>query len=93
MRINYERVMQQANQISNLGGDLEKIARELRVMMETMPNAWQGSAAQAYLSVCEDLKNRVHRTSSEINAVSQTIKTTAQRIHNEDLRMSRRRIR
>jgi WXG100 family type VII secretion target len=89
VRINYERVLGQANEIEGLGGDLQRVVSDLQTLMSEIPSSWKGDASSAYLKECEDLKVKMQNTSQNIKNVSQNIRTIARIIHDEDERMAR----
>lgn len=90
MRINYSRVVRQANEIDDLGDELKKVADDLGELMVEIPATWRGSASEAYLKQCEDLKRSMKSTSRDINNVADLIKRVAKRIHDEDEEEARR---
>lgn len=87
-RINYSRVISQANSINNLSHDLEREIRRLEEVLADVKKNWVGPASQVYqkqlLMLIADMKS----TRFKISSVSSTIKNVANRIKSEDERLA-----
>lgn len=89
MRINYNKVIRQTNEIDDLGDELKRVADSLGDLMGEIPSAWRGDASEAYLRQCEGLKVNMKSTSRDINNIADLIKRVAKRIHDEDEKQAR----
>lgn len=87
-RINYQRVISQANSMNNLSSDLGKEIQRLEEILTDAKANWVGPASQAYqkqlLLLIADMKS----TKFKISSVSSTIKNVANRIQKEDKRLA-----
>ncbi|MBQ8002167.1 MAG: WXG100 family type VII secretion target [Clostridia bacterium] len=89
-RINYSRVISQANSMSNLAGDLSSEIRKLEGMLSDVRSNWKGPASEAYQRQLSNLIADMKRTKSKMTGVSSTIKSVARRIQAEDERAAER---
>lgn len=87
-RINYPRVISQANSINNLSYELGREIQQLEGILADVKSNWTGPASQAYqkqlLMLIADMKS----TKFKISSVSSTIKNVANRIQREDERLA-----
>ena len=87
-RINYSRVISQANQINTLSGDLNREIANLENLLSQIKSEWKGPASEAFqrqlLMLIADMKTTKYNMSS----VSSTIKNVAERIQREDERLA-----
>lgn len=87
-RINYPRVISQANSINNLSYELGREIQQLEGILADVKASWVGPASQAYqkqlLMLIADMKS----TKFKISSVSSTIKNVANRIQREDERLA-----
>ncbi|WP_105614144.1 WXG100 family type VII secretion target [Vallitalea okinawensis] len=89
-RINYTRVLSQANDIEGMSSDLGHNVQKLDHLIGFIKTSWKGPASEAFLNQCEMLKEEMNRKSMEIERVSNTVKNVAHRIHEEDLEAAER---
>lgn len=90
MRINYTKVISQANEIESLGEDLRLMNVNLQHMIQEIPAYWKGEAANAYLKVCEELRVKISNTVRSISSTASDIKVVAERIKREDEERARK---
>lgn len=87
-RINYPRVISQANSMNNLSYELGREIQQLEGILADVKANWAGPASQAYqkqlLMLIADMKS----TKFKISSVSSTIKNVANRIQREDERLA-----
>lgn len=87
-RINYPKVISQANSINNLSQELGREINQLENILADVKANWAGPASQAYqkqlLMLIADMKS----TKFKISSVSSTIKNVASRIQTEDERIA-----
>jgi len=83
-RINYNRVVSQANDIKDLSSDLGREITNLENLLAQIKREWYGPASDAFqkqlLMLIADMKTTKYNMSS----VSSTIKNVAKRIQKED---------
>ena len=83
-RINYNRVVSQANDIKDLSSDLDREITNLENLLAQIKREWYGPASDAFqkqlLMLIADMKTTKYNMSS----VSSTIKNVAKRIREED---------
>lgn len=84
MRINYNKVISQAGEISQNAKDLKQCVQMLEVMEDASNSAWQGAAANEFRKRLNLLRQEINRTSQDIENVSRKIRSCAKRIKNED---------
>lgn len=89
-RINYSKVISQANDIEALSRNLDTHIQYLEDLMGQIRTTWKGSASETFLRQCELLKIDMHQRSQDIQDVSNRIKRVANRIHQEDLEAAER---
>lgn len=89
-RINYSRVMSQANSMNNLSSNLNSEIRKLDNMLNEIKSNWKGPASSAYQLQLNRLIIDMKQTKGKMEAVAGTIKTVARRIQQEDERAAER---
>lgn len=89
-RINYSKVISQANSISDIASQLSAQLRALEQMESDCRAMWKGQAADAFLAKLYALKCEMRRTKSQMSNLSSTIKYCADRIQREDREAERR---
>ena len=89
-RINYPRVISQANSIAGYAKELTAQINALTEIEEKCRTVWQGEAASAFAAKVSEMKTELIRARRRIDNLASTIKSCADRIHNEDLELARR---
>lgn len=89
-RINYSRVVQQANQMNCLADDLQTEISRLERKLNTSREEWKGPAADEYRKQLSNLITKMRRTKVKMYNVSRSIKTNANRIQREDIELAER---
>lgn len=89
-RINYSRVISQANSMGNLSGDLSSEIRKLENMLSEARSVWKGPASETFQRQLGNLITDMKSTKSKMSGVSSTIKSVAKRIQSEDERAAER---
>lgn len=89
-RINYSRVISQANTMNGLSYDLLTIIRKLERTYDEVRTHWEGPASKAYQQQLERLICSMKNTQGKMDSVASTIKTVARRIQLEDERAAER---
>lgn len=83
-RINYSKVISQANSISDDASQLSSQIKLLEQMEQDCRAVWKGQAADAFISKLSTLRSEMNRTRSQMSNLSSTIKYCADRIQRED---------
>ena len=89
-RINYSKVVSQANTIADCAQQLSAQSGHLTVMEQNIRSAWKGQASEAFLSRVLTLRGEVDRTRQQMANLASTIRTCADRIQREDEEAQRR---
>lgn len=83
-RINYSKVISQANSIAEDASELSAQIRRLEQMEQDCAAAWKGQAADAFLAKLRTLRTDMNRTKKQMSNLASTIKYCADRIQRED---------
>jgi len=88
-RINYDKVISQADSIEDLAGDLQRKISDLTDLQNLARKEWVGPASTAFQKKLSTLINDMRSTKSDMDSVASKIKTTARSIQREDERLAR----
>ncbi len=83
-RINYSKVISQANDISN---NVVKLSAQINLLSQLERDCrtiWKGQAADTFISRLISLRSEMNRTVSQMSSLASTIKYCADRIQHED---------
>lgn len=83
-RINYPKVISQANSIANDATQLSAQIKLLEQMEQDCRSVWKGQAADAFIAKLSTLRSEMNRTKSQMTNLASTIKYCADRIQRED---------
>lgn len=83
-RINYSKVISQANAIAGDASELAAQIRLLEQMEQDCRAVWKGEAAEAFLAKLNALHDEMSRTKNQMSTLASTIKYCADRIQRED---------
>jgi len=89
-RINYSKVISQADSIAGCANELSKQVNQLSDMEQSIRSTWKGQAADAFISRVSTLRGEISRTKDQIASLAKTIKDCADRIKREDEEEQRR---
>lgn len=87
-RINYNKVISQANDISDLSRDMNTEIRKLEDLLSQINRTWYGPASNAFQKQLIMLIADMKTTKYSMSSVSSTIKNVANRIQREDQRLA-----
>ena len=87
-RINYNKVISQANDISDLSRDMNTEIRKLEDLLSQIKREWYGPASDAFQKQLIMLIADMKTTKYNMSSVSSTIKNVANRIQREDERLA-----
>lgn len=88
-RINYDKVISQADSIEDLAGDLQRRITELNDLQSLVRKEWVGPASSAFQRKLSTLISEMRSTQSDMDSVASKIKKTARSIQKEDERLAR----
>ncbi len=83
-RINYSKVVSQANSIAGDASELFAQIKVLEQMEQDCRTVWKGQAADAFIAKLSTLRSEMNRTKSQMSNLASTIKYCADRIQRED---------
>lgn len=89
-RINYSKVISQADSILEDVNQLNAQIRYLEQMEQECRSAWKGEAADVFIHKLSTLRGEMVRTKSQMANLASTIKYCANRIQREDQEAERR---
>ena len=87
-RINYNRVINQANDMYDLSSDLNSEIKKLENLLAQVKREWYGPAPDAFQKQLIMLIADMKTTKYNMSSVSSTIKNVANRIQREDERLA-----
>ena len=87
-RINYNKVISQANSMYELSVDLNTEIRKLEDLLARMKKEWCGPASDAFQEQLIMLIADMKTTKYNMSSVSSTVKNVANRIQQEDERLA-----
>lgn len=85
LRINYTKVINQANSISDNADQLNAQIKALNQLEQECRACWKGDAADEFIKKLGQLRNEMTKTKTQIDKLASTIKSTADKIHKADL--------
>lgn len=83
-RINYSKVVSQANSIQNNANQLNEQIKLLNELEQECRSSWKGGAADTFLSKLNQLKGEIEKSKKQMSNLASTIKYCADRIKHED---------
>lgn len=83
-RINYSKVLSQADSISDYATDLGVQIKALDQLEQDCKAVWKGQAADTFIAKLRTLRSEMERTKRQISSLASTIKYCADRIQRED---------
>lgn len=89
-RINYSKVIGQANSISNNAVELSAQIKFLSQLEQECKSAWKSEAANIFLAKLNELKNNLILTQKQMSNLASTIKYCADQIQHEDEEAARK---
>lgn len=89
-RINYSKVISQADSIADNASELSAQIRLLEQLEQDCRTIWKGQAADAFIHKLNALRIEMKRTKNQMSNLSSTIRYCADRIRCEDLQAAER---
>ena len=90
LRINYSKVISQANTIDQLAKDFNSQIKGIETMEQEVRANWQGLASEELLKRINLLKTEMSNTYRKTSNLAHTIKSVAEKIKREDERDAER---
>ncbi len=89
-RINYSKVISQADSIAEDATQLSAQIKQLTQMEQKCRSIWKGQAADAFIAKLSALRYNMSRTGTQMSNLASTIKYCADKIQREDQEAERR---
>lgn len=89
-RINYSKVISQANSIAGDASELSAQIKALEQLEQDCKAVWKGQAADEFIAKLRTLRSEMDRTKGQISSLASTIKYCADRIQREDRQTEKR---
>lgn len=87
IRLNYEKAIAQANELSKIGDNVGKIASgKLTDSISNIDKNWDGENSKKFIKKSNDLKAKVEDSSKDIKAIAGAIKQMAKAIYDAEMR-------
>lgn len=87
IEMNFQQAKQQASRLEQLASRLERLAKnDFEGTLQQISSCWKGESADAYLQKGGQLENNIVRTAADLRRTAQTIRSTAQRTYNAEMR-------
>lgn len=87
IELNFQQAKQQAAKLENLAARLENLAKsDLDGTLQQLSEAWKGESASAYMQKGQRLEEKIVQTAKELKKTAQTIRSTAKRTYNAEMR-------
>lgn len=83
-RINYVKVISQANEISSLADELKSQATALNSQIAEVKSIWEGDAASETLKQMEKMRASILANAQKMDSLASTIRSIALMIQRED---------
>lgn len=88
-RINYSKVISQANSMDDLAEDLQDRISQLNNLLTSVRKDWVGPASTSFQGKLSSLIGEIRSTKTEMTSVASKIRSTASSIQREDERLAR----
>lgn len=89
-RINFSKVISQADSIANDANDLATQIKLLSQLEQEVRSSWKGLASDVFIQRLETLKANIEQTKNQMSRLSSTIKYCAEKIQREDEEANKR---
>lgn len=81
IRFNFNKAVNQANQLSDLAVQLKQLANNnLDQTMVTVSHSWSGDSASLFLGKCGKAKEDILKTANQLEQTASAIKRAAQKV-------------
>ena len=76
IRLNAEGLSQAATSLRNQGNDLESLIGQMQGVINSLPDSWEGAAANAYVEQFAGLKPGLDQTRELVETIAKQIEQT-----------------
>ncbi len=76
IRLNAEGLSQAATNLRNQGNDLESLIGQMQNVINSLPDSWEGAAANAYVEQFAGLKPGLDQTRELVETIARQIEQT-----------------
>jgi WXG100 family type VII secretion target len=83
-RIDYDKVIRQADSIARNADDLAKQINQVNVLEQDFRSSWKGQASDTFISRLQTLRTEMSRTRTQMSNLASTIRYCAEGIQRED---------
>ena len=86
IKMNYEKAIQQANDLMDISRDIKKIADyKLDNSIQVIDRNWNGDNSRKFIQKGRNLKDKIEKSADDISKLSLTIKDMAKAIYNTEM--------
>lgn len=87
IQLDFQQAKARADELDRIASDIQNLAnRDVDDAMQQLSRAWQGEAASQYLQKGGQMKDKMMETVRRLNDTATTIRNTAQRIYDAEMR-------
>ena len=86
IEFDFQQAIKRAEELEDIAADMKKLANEdLVSSLQSLSTAWKGEAANAYLTKGSRLKEKILKSSKDLNKTATTIRNVAKRTYNAEM--------
>ncbi len=85
IELDYHTALKQADKLDEIANGLKHSSQTIEETMTSLNSGWQGESASAYLIKGRTLKDKVSKTSQDLNNAADKIRKIAKKIHDAEL--------
>lgn len=86
IEFDFRQAIQRAEELEEIAADLRKLAdNDLQGSLQNLSTAWKGEAASAYIHKGTRLKEKILKSSKDLNKTASTIRSVARRTYNAEM--------
>ena len=86
IQVNFQNARSQAKTLSECAEEISKLEKEMGTVITDLRSGWQGDAANTYLGKCEQMKDKLGKSASEISRLSAAVSKTAKAYYDAEMR-------
>ena len=84
IEFDYQAALQQADKLDEIANGLKQSSNTISETMTALNSGWQGESASAYIIKGQSLKEKVFKTSKDLNDAADKIRKIAKNIHDAE---------
>lgn len=90
IEFDFRQAIRRAEELEQVAVEMKKLAdEELASSLQSLSTAWKGEAASAYLSKGSRLKDKILKSSNDLNKTARTIRKIAKRTYDAEMKAYR----